>query len=82
MRSFLLGMITVLYLSGCSTLGGEDRAIPDLELNLPNQTDEVELRKYGSAPELTNSVWLNADDSLLLADLRGKVVLVDFWTFG
>lgn len=36
----------------------------------------------GRAPELTNEVWLNSDRPLRLADLHGKVVLVDFWTFG
>ena len=34
------------------------------------------------APELTNEVWLNTDEPLRLANLRGKVVLLDMWTFG
>lgn len=33
------------------------------------------------APEITNPVWLNSEP-LRLADLRGKVVMVEFWTFG
>ena len=33
------------------------------------------------APELTNETWLNSEQ-LTSADLRGKVVLIDFWTFG
>lgn len=33
------------------------------------------------APDITNPTWLNSDP-LCLADLRGKVVLVEFWTFG
>lgn len=37
---------------------------------------------FPRAPELTGIVgWLNTDESLRIADLRGKVVLVDFWTY-
>ena len=40
------------------------------------------LPDLGLAPELTNEVWLNVDSPLRLADLRGKVVAIDMWTFG
>ncbi len=33
------------------------------------------------APELLNKTWLNSEP-LKLADLKGKVVMVEFWTFG
>ncbi|WP_455377198.1 redoxin domain-containing protein [Petrachloros mirabilis] len=33
------------------------------------------------APDITNSTWLNSDP-LRLGDLKGKVVMVEFWTFG
>ncbi len=33
------------------------------------------------APELANEVWINSRP-LRLADLRGKVILLEFWTFG
>jgi thiol-disulfide isomerase/thioredoxin len=33
------------------------------------------------APEITGQVWMNSEP-LRLADLKGKVVLVEFWTFG
>ena len=36
----------------------------------------------GPAPELTNEIWLNVDAPLRLADLRGKVVALEMWTFG
>ncbi len=39
------------------------------------------LNNYGPAPALHNDVWLNSEP-LTLADLRGKVVMVEFWTFG
>ena len=39
------------------------------------------LQGYGPAPELHNEVWLNSAP-LGLAELRGQVVMVEFWTFG
>jgi hypothetical protein len=36
----------------------------------------------GPAPELSNDNWFSTDKPLRLAGLRGKVVLVDMWTFG
>lgn len=48
----------------------------------PTREIEVDLQNLGPAPELTNETWLNTDVPLRLADLRGKVVLLDMWTFG
>ncbi|MCB0036352.1 MAG: hypothetical protein KDE51_20110 [Anaerolineales bacterium] len=39
------------------------------------------LPNLGQAPELTNEEWINSEP-LRMSDLRGKVVLVEFWTFG
>ena len=39
------------------------------------------LDNQGRPPELFNQVWLNSEP-LKLADLHGKVVIVEFWTFG
>jgi hypothetical protein len=33
------------------------------------------------APEITGGPWINSPP-LSLADLRGRVVLVEFWTYG
>ncbi len=42
----------------------------------------VEAASIGQpAPELTNTVWINSTP-LQLADLRGKVILLEFWTYG
>ena len=41
----------------------------------------VEYPPQGAAPELRNEQWLNSEP-LRLAGLRGKVVLLDMWTFG
>ena len=43
---------------------------------------EVNLPDLGEAPEILNDVWINADEPVTLASQRGKVVLLEFWTFG
>lgn len=39
------------------------------------------LPALGAAPELQNELWFNSAP-LQLAALRGKVVMVEFWTYG
>ncbi len=39
------------------------------------------LPDLGPAPELKTAVWLNTDAPLHIADLRGKVVGLEMWTF-
>jgi cytochrome c biogenesis protein CcdA/thiol-disulfide isomerase/thioredoxin len=61
-----------------------DRAQRELQ-RLRGSTRQVAattaLRDYGQAPQLTGlSNWINSD-SLTLRKLRGKVVLIDFWTY-
>ena len=51
--------------------GGTDRS-----------ADMSELPDLGPAPEIANEVWINSDRPLRLAELEGKVVLIDMWTFG
>lgn len=67
----------VLLLLGCASL--RDNQPQTEESAAP---EPVTLPDLGPAPELTNEVWLNVDAPLRLADLRGKVVLLEMWTFG
>src|SRR5919108_6205748 len=49
------------------------------------EKDDVAARQQGRvrAPELEGGRgWLNTDRPLSIAGLRGKVVLLDFWTYG
>lgn len=53
----------------------------NIKVEQKNGNNTVKLDDYGSAPELTgNQGWINSAP-LKLSDLRGKVVLVKFWTY-
>ncbi|GAB4548491.1 MAG: hypothetical protein Kow0063_43430 [Anaerolineae bacterium] len=59
---------------------------PEAAGSVPGPTQEqlrllASLENFGAAPELHNETWLNSEP-LKLADLRGQVVMVEFWTFG
>ena len=58
-----------------------DRADNYDELTPEQQSILAELRNRGPVPELTNEVWINSEP-LRLEDLRGQVVIVEFWTYG
>lgn len=68
-RLLLIGLI--FGLTACATAA--TGTTPESRASLPD---------LGPAPELTNDTWLNVDAPLRLADLRGKVVAIDMWTFG
>jgi cytochrome c biogenesis protein CcdA/thiol-disulfide isomerase/thioredoxin len=55
-------------------------ALPTSTPQQPSQT-KIDLPDLGPAPELTGiTQWFNSEP-LALQQLRGKVVIVDFWTF-
>jgi len=73
-RFWLLGLIFGLSACATAATGNETVTQP--------ATSASSLPDLGPAPELTNDIWLNVDAPLRLADLRGKVVAIDMWTFG
>lgn len=46
----------------------------------PNLPAAPKLPIKGQAPDFDNQIWINSP-KISLADLKGKVVLVEFWTF-
>lgn len=86
MKRFLFGLIA-LILFGCAPQQSNIQQLPaeepfDSTQGKPAMPKAASLPDLGPAPELTNDTWLNVDSPLRLADLRGKVVLIDMWTFG
>jgi thiol-disulfide isomerase/thioredoxin len=71
MKRLISGILLLLTACAVSSPPPEP-AIPAADGSYPN---------LGPAPELTNDTWLNVDAPLRLADLRGKVVALEMWTF-
>jgi thiol-disulfide isomerase/thioredoxin len=79
-------VVSILVCVGLAACGGGQGGMPDSPASDPPTAVPtavpVALEDLGPAPELNNQVWLNTDHPLRLKDLRGKVVLLDMWTFG
>jgi len=71
LKTKILILFIGLFTAACSVLPEE--SIPGSNLHIAN---------LGQAPELTNTTWINTEQSLRLADLRGQIVLPDMWAFG
>jgi hypothetical protein len=91
-RHWIVSLTTLAAatLVGCGAASQEqpEPAPPDQETEAdpstaaPTEPPAAPTENYGPAPEITNDVWLNTDAPIRLADQRGKVVLIEFWTFG
>jgi hypothetical protein len=73
---------SVLFISSCTR--STDRG--NLGSPSPQRNDplppSVNLPERGQAPEIDTKVWLNVEESIHIRQLRGTVILLDFWTFG
>ncbi len=88
MKTYLLIIGLILAaVAGCTAgnVSGQSSNLDAAALENQQQApplSKVNWKNLGEAPELSNTVWLNTDETLRLADLRGKVVLLEMWTFG
>jgi len=65
-------------------IGGSIYYFEGMKVKISSDGKKVELKegKYPQAPELVGiSGYLNSDEGLKISDFKGKVVLVDFWTY-
>ena len=74
-RLWIIGLL-LLGLTACGTVTPVENATRE------TMPASASLPDLGPAPELNNEIWLNVDAPLRLADLRGKVIALDMWTFG
>jgi hypothetical protein len=83
MRRWIV-LLLVFPLAACCLTAPTSLQPPTLANKEEIETGSIEagLPNLGIAPELTNDIWLNTTVPLRLADLRGKVILMDMWTFG
>jgi thiol-disulfide isomerase/thioredoxin len=72
-----LAFLLVLLLSGPTPVTGDDKTAAAEKQDEPAKADRPKV----AAPPLDGGVaWLNTGGPLALKDLKGKVVLLDFWT--
>jgi len=81
----LIGIAVVAtgYANGLGPLGTLHAGISRLTTGDENMSTTVYLdkdQKAPIAPEVSSGTWINSDP-LTLKSLRGRVVIVDFWTF-
>ena len=81
-RTSILFMLMGLLLSACVASPAQGGPPQNPVTAAPGQSSVSDLPDLGPAPELTNDVWINSPQPLRMAGLRGKVVLLEMWTFG
>ena len=77
-RNLLIGIVVALVIVGASIVatGFSRRLLSPFRMHTTFESSQP-----AAAPDLAAGDWINSEP-LKLEDLRGRVVLIDFWTFG
>jgi thiol-disulfide isomerase/thioredoxin len=77
-RNMLIGIVVSVVIVGISIYA---TGLTKLLLSPFGTSAEYKSSEIATAPELASGSWINSEP-LKLKDLRGRVVLIEFWTFG
>lgn len=78
-KNMLIGIVVGVVVIGASVYA---TGLTKLVLSpFRSSSSTYKTSEAATAPDLTNGEWINSEP-LKLKDLRGHVVLIEFWTFG
>jgi len=77
-QNMLIGIVIGIVIVGASVYAS---GLTKLLLSPFRSSTEYRSSESATAPELAGGSWINSTP-LKLKDLRGRVVLIEFWTFG
>jgi thiol-disulfide isomerase/thioredoxin len=77
-RNMLIGVVIGIVVVGVSAYA---TGLTKLLLSSFHRSVEYKSSESANAPDLASGEWINSEP-LKLKDLRGRVVLIEFWTFG
>ena len=77
-RNMLIGIIVGIVVVGALSYA---TGVTKLLMSSFGSSTEYKSSESTTAPELAPGDWINSEP-LKLKDLRGRVVLIEFWTFG
>lgn len=77
-RNMLIGIVVAVLIVGALSYA---TGLTKLIRSSFGRTTEYKVSESAAAPELAAGEWINSAP-LKLSELRGRVVLIEFWTFG